>query len=212
MKTFADETGRTWEVAINVTAVKRLRAHLGLDLLAMVESEKMAGLADFLADPVRVADALYVLCLDQCKASTPPVSDEDFGRAMAGDAIVAGAAAIASELADFFPSPRVRAALRATIDAWARVDARANELASRHLATAGAAFEEKMGRVWATVERDLAAETSKALEMLGVEGANPTSTPTPNPNHPSPPPAPSPDTCGGSSGGSPASSASTPAP
>ena len=48
-------------------------------------------------------------------------SDEDFGRAMAGDSIEHARNAFLEEYADFFPDPRVRAGLRKVMAASAKV-------------------------------------------------------------------------------------------
>jgi hypothetical protein len=110
MKTFTDTAGRTWTLAISVNSVKRCRAFLGgFDLYTLVD-EEFRGLAKLLGDPVPLVDVLYVLCKDEADARS--LSDEDFGRGMAGDCLVAAADAFVAELADFFPDPQVRAALR----------------------------------------------------------------------------------------------------
>lgn len=56
------------------------------------------------SDPILLCDVIYVVCRPQ--AETAGVSDEDFGRAMAGDAIDAATTAVLEELADFFPGAR----------------------------------------------------------------------------------------------------------
>ena len=40
MKTFTDNTGRVWTLAVNVAAIKRGRALCGVDLTAIVELDK----------------------------------------------------------------------------------------------------------------------------------------------------------------------------
>jgi hypothetical protein len=55
------------------------------------------------------------LCKDQ--ADKQSISDEDFGRALAGDAITQAADAFVEELIDFFPDARARASLRKAIEA-----------------------------------------------------------------------------------------------
>ena len=59
MKTFKDNAGRTWTVAINVDAVKRVRAMLEIDLLEAVEGKLIQRLRD---DPILLCDVLYVIC------------------------------------------------------------------------------------------------------------------------------------------------------
>lgn len=108
MKTFQDNAGRTWVLSIHVYAVKRVRAICGVDLYGLVD-EKFEGLGKLLSDPVVLVDVLYVLCKDEAEKLT--VSDEDFGRAMAGDAIEHATDAFLAELTDFFPDPRIRTGL-----------------------------------------------------------------------------------------------------
>ncbi|MCI0335708.1 MAG: hypothetical protein L0228_21080 [Planctomycetes bacterium] len=118
MHTFADNLGRTWYVAVNVTTVRRVRGALDIDLYQLVD-DGMQELGKLVADPVRLADVLYVLCKED--ADTKQVSDEDFGRALGGDAITSAAEAFVEELIDFFPDERSRSALRKVIAAGRQV-------------------------------------------------------------------------------------------
>jgi hypothetical protein len=118
MHTFADNLGRTWYVAVNVATIRRVRAVLDVDLYQLVD-DGMQALGQLVADPVRLADVLYVLCKDDADAKN--ISDEDFGRALAGDAITSAAEALVEELVDFFPDERSRAALRRVIAAGRQV-------------------------------------------------------------------------------------------
>ena len=66
-------------------------------------------------------DVLYVVCKRQ--ADSAGVTDEQFGRAMAGDAVDAATKAFLEELADFTPSPRDRAQARKVVEAtWKLMD------------------------------------------------------------------------------------------
>jgi hypothetical protein len=114
MHSFVDNSRRTWEVAINVAAVKRIRGLLGIDLYALVD-DGFKSLSKLVSDPVTLADVLYCLCKEQ--ADKQSISDEDFGRALAGDAITHAADAFVEELIDFFPDARARASLRKAIEA-----------------------------------------------------------------------------------------------
>jgi len=96
-----DNTGRAWSLAINVDAVKRVKALVNVDLLEAVEGKLIERLV---GDPVLLCDIVFVLCKPQ--ADQLGVSDEDFGRSMAGDAIEQATAAMLEELVDFFPSRR----------------------------------------------------------------------------------------------------------
>ena len=128
MRTFKDNAGRSWSLALSVWTVKKVRDLLGVDLLdlgdesAPASSGKKPGLLlRLIADPVLLVDVLYVVCRDQADAAS--VTDEQFGRAMGGDAIDAATKAFLEELADFTPSPRDRARAKKVIaTTWAMID------------------------------------------------------------------------------------------
>ena len=101
MKTFTDNAGRTWTVTVNVDSIKRVKSLLSVNLLEAIEGKLLEKLV---ADPVLLCDILYCLCKPQADAQA--IKDEDFGRAMAGDAIDAATTALLEELADFFPRPK----------------------------------------------------------------------------------------------------------
>jgi hypothetical protein len=132
MRTFVDNAGRTWTVAINVAAIKRVRGFLSLDLNTLVD-DGFRPLAKLVSDPVRLADVLYCLCKED--ADTKQISDEDFGRALAGDAITLAADAFVEELIDFFPDARARAGLRKVIDHAEKVREKLLDHAEKVLAT-----------------------------------------------------------------------------
>lgn len=108
MHAFKDNAGRSWEIVLNVAQVKRVRGLLGLDLLGLVD-DGFAGLGKLLGNPVDLVDCIYVLCKDAADAKG--ISDEDFGRAMAGDAIGAAADAFYDEFRDFLSDPQLRGAM-----------------------------------------------------------------------------------------------------
>lgn len=101
MKTFTDNQGRTWTLTINVDAVRRVRSLAKVDLLSAIDGELLQKLSD---DPVLLCDVIYALAKPEADAKS--ISDEDFGRAMAGDAIDKATTALLEELVDFFPSQR----------------------------------------------------------------------------------------------------------
>jgi hypothetical protein len=101
MKTFTDNASRTWTVTVNVDAIKRVKGTLGVNLLEAIEGKLLDRLA---TDPVLLCDILYVLCKAQADAQN--VTDEDFGRSMAGDVIEQATTAFLEELAGFFPKGR----------------------------------------------------------------------------------------------------------
>lgn len=106
MKTFTDSQGRTWNVTVNVGAIKRVRDVLGVDLLDVANGDLLSRLAD---DPCLLVDVLFVLSKPEADAKS--VSDEDFGRGMIGGVLDEASAALMKELLDFFPSAQRAKAL-----------------------------------------------------------------------------------------------------
>lgn len=110
MKTFTDNTGRAWTVALNVGTLKRVRTLCEVDLMQAVEGKLVERL---IADPVLLCDVLYAVCKEE--AEKQKVSDEDFGRGLGGDAIDSATTALLEELVDFFPQRR-REVLRKALE------------------------------------------------------------------------------------------------
>ena len=144
MKSFTDNMGRTWTLIVNVAAIKRVRALCGVDLNAIVEvgrdNTPTAELLERLStDPVLLVDVLYAVCKPECDRKN--ISDEDFGAAMAGDAIEQATSALLDEVVDFFPTAK-RTALQKILNATRRFET----LAKKRLETllANGQFEEKL--------------------------------------------------------------------
>ena len=108
MRVFKDNAGRSWSVCINVDAIKRVRKLLDVNLLEIASGQLIEQLAN---DPVLLCNVLYVVVKPEADAQK--ISDEDFGRAMAGDAIEHATTAFLEELVDFFPSGRRRVLAKA---------------------------------------------------------------------------------------------------
>ncbi len=103
MRTFTDALGRSWPLEITVATLKRVRAVAGVDLL---EAAGGTLLDRLVADPVLLGDVLYACVKPQ--ADERKITDEDFGRSLAGDAIEHATTALLEEFVAFFPSPRRR--------------------------------------------------------------------------------------------------------
>ncbi|HUS46159.1 MAG TPA: hypothetical protein VM219_09050 [Phycisphaerae bacterium] len=110
MKTFLDSAGRTWTIAITVDAVRRVRDLVDVNLARIIEPRKAGGevplMTDLEDDLLLLVDVIYALVKPQ--ADEAGVSDEEFGRALGGEAIAAAHEAFWRELADFFRSLRRR--------------------------------------------------------------------------------------------------------
>jgi hypothetical protein len=72
-----------------------------VNLLEVIEGKLIERL---ISDPVLLCDVIYSVCKPE--ADTKNISDEDFGRSMAGDAIDAATTALLEDLVDFFPQGR----------------------------------------------------------------------------------------------------------
>ena len=130
MKTFKDSTSRTWTIAINVAAIKRVRDLVDVDLLEIVGGKLIERLV---GDPILLCDVVYAVCKPEADAAG--ITDEQFGQAMAGDAIERATKALLEDLVDFSPSPRDRANLHRVIEkVWGAMD-RARELIETRLAS-----------------------------------------------------------------------------
>ena len=127
MRTFNDNAGRTWTLAVNVDAVRRVRSILNVDLLEAVEGkliEKLVG------DPILLCDVIYVICKPE--ADQRSITDEDFGRSMAGDAIDHATTSLLEELVDFFPKSR-RALLTKALGKFRQLETKAIQLVDKQL-------------------------------------------------------------------------------
>jgi len=136
MKSFTDNAGRLWTLAVNVAAIKRVRAICDVDLNSIVEldakNNPTAKLLERLStDPVLLVDVLYAVCKEE--ADSRNVSDEEFGRSMAGDAIEFATAALLDEIIDFFPEAK-RKVFRRILDATRRFETKTKEALSTLLA------------------------------------------------------------------------------
>ena len=118
MRTFKDNKGRTWEIALNVWQMKRLRDTLGIDLVNVIGtsadgSVRVDTIDRIASDPCLLVDILWVVCERQAKDAG--VADEDFGASLAGDSIEMATRAFLDELVDFFLGAR-RLYLRKAVD------------------------------------------------------------------------------------------------
>ncbi len=107
MSTSTDEEKRDWRVRVDVTTIRNVRELKtkdgeAIDLGSLAKAaENFIAMAD---DPCLLCNVLFVLCEEQ--ASSRDVSDEDFGRLLAGDVIEHAAMALEEAITDFFPQQK----------------------------------------------------------------------------------------------------------
>ena len=86
MKTFTDAAGRTWTITLNLGTALAVKDKLGVDLL-QPEAGDPPLLTRLGTDELLLCDVIY--CLLQPHAGRRGVSDEQFGEALGGEAILA---------------------------------------------------------------------------------------------------------------------------
>ena len=102
MKTFTDNAGRAWTLALTIGAAKRVKSLLGVNLLEL-EAGDPPLLTRRGTDVILLCDAIFALVKPQADAAG--VTDEQFAAAMGGDAILATCqTAFYEELVDFSAS------------------------------------------------------------------------------------------------------------
>ncbi len=128
MKTFADNAGRTWSVSLNVEGVKRVRSLCEVDLIEAVGGKLLERIT---SDPVLLCDVLFAICKEE--ADTKGVSDIEFGRSLAGDAIDLATTALLEELIAFFPTEAKRRVLGKAMSKLTSLQTRALAVAEARL-------------------------------------------------------------------------------
>ncbi|MCL4742280.1 MAG: hypothetical protein KJZ54_08760 [Phycisphaerales bacterium] len=159
MKVFKDNAGREWTVEVNVAALKRVKSLSGVDLLGVLDGTLIERLV---RDPVLLCDAVYAVCKPQ--ADERSVTDEDFGRAMAGDAIEHATEALLEELVGFCPSPRDRANLGRVLKATKEVMDKARDMVEARLDTlvGGGGLEKVVEQALAQAQTGLGSSSGSA--------------------------------------------------
>jgi len=125
--TFADSTGRTWDVAFTVAGMKRVRERHNVNLAELAGNE-FKNYVEVAGDPVKLAEVLHTLCGKQ----HPDVSLDDFLESLVGDAIHHAAEAFQGAFISFCPS-RQREALTALAAKTEQVQAEAIKAAMKEI-------------------------------------------------------------------------------
>ena len=160
MQTFEDAKGQKWDLEITVGVIKRVRSALDIDLV-----ELDAAVYKRLDDPVMLVDLLWLICEEQ--ANGRKVSDEDFGRGLAGDPIEHATNALLGAVADFFPG-RKRSLMQTMISKTATLQEAATKMAMDKIED-----PEMEKTTLAALQRQMDAEVTSALTRL----SGPTSSP-----------------------------------
>lgn len=106
MYRFRDNLGRSWHVQLDAPALARVQAMTGHDL------RDGAAYARLTAEPAMLVRVLWCTCQPQADAAG--VGPEDFGRSLAGRAVVGAAEALIAAATELFP-PEVRRRYRRSV-------------------------------------------------------------------------------------------------
>jgi hypothetical protein len=99
MKTFTDNAGRVWTLSLTLEAAKRVKSLLGVNLLELDRGDPPL-LTRLGTDVILLCDVIFALVKPQ--ADQQKVTDEQFGAALGGEAVLAAQTAFYEELVDFF--------------------------------------------------------------------------------------------------------------
>jgi phytoene dehydrogenase-like protein len=131
MHAFEDNAGRTWEVAVTVDSIARVRGLVNVNLVELVEGDLWARL---MRDPVLLCDVLYAICKPQ--ADVQGIANDALRSAMAGDALAAATQALLDEIVDFSPSQRDRQRLKKALALMEQTLERARDVLDARLESA----------------------------------------------------------------------------
>jgi len=108
---FTDNTGREWNVRIDVDTIRRVRSSHAIDLAKVFASrDELAKLMD---DIVVFVDVLATVCGEQM--TSRGITPEQFGKSLAGDSIDAAIHAFEEAIIEFLPESK-RRIIRRIID------------------------------------------------------------------------------------------------
>lgn len=98
MRTFADKTGREWQLSVTIGDARRVQTMLDVNLLDITVGDPPL-LTRLATDIILLVDVIWALV--QPQAAAAGITDEQFGEIM-GDGLEAANDALMAELADFF--------------------------------------------------------------------------------------------------------------
>ena len=101
MKSFCDDKGRKWDIAITIGDVKRVKDLLDVNLLEPEQGETPL-LTRIGTDEILLCDIIY--CLIKPQADNANITDIEFGQSLGGKAILDAQTAFYDELVNFFQS------------------------------------------------------------------------------------------------------------
>ena len=117
MRAFTDSAGRAWTLSLTLDAAKRVKSLLSVNLLELDKGDPPL-LTKLGTDVILLCDVVFAILKPQAEAAG--VTDEQFGAALGGDAILAAQTAFYEEMVDFFQKLG-RADLAKAVEAQRRI-------------------------------------------------------------------------------------------
>lgn len=126
---FRDKTGRTWALELNAPLIRKIQQTLGVNLVDL----KADPIGQIETDPLLFVDILWMIV----EANAGDVTDEEFGRALAGEAVIdAAGEALAEAIVNFSPSGK-RSLIRSLREQNRKVQDQASSLTLAKAAAKG---------------------------------------------------------------------------
>jgi|11BtaG_2_1085332.scaffolds.fasta_scaffold84226_2 hypothetical protein len=130
MQTFTDNGGRDWQVKVNPITLGKIEQTTGESFSADPEDGE-GPIVRIATDCMYAFQVLWVLC--EAQANERGVSSEDFGDALVGDVLGKAQAALCEAIADFYPDPARREAVRRVFSVIKAAEAKLLAKASKQL-------------------------------------------------------------------------------
>lgn len=109
MNQFTDKTGKTWELALTLGDVRRVRHECGVDLGELLT--KPVEFAKALSDFEKLGALLWILCESQATGITP----DAFAYRFDGRTLQSAYQCLVGAVADFYQSPEMAKTLKARL-------------------------------------------------------------------------------------------------
>lgn len=162
MHAFRDGKQRTWKLEIHCDAVEEIQEKLGVNVLDLMDKDSSL-LQQLTLFPPLVAKICLVAISEQLAASS--IGEKEWRQTMTGDALSDATEALLAEIINFSPRSR-RPLLQAVLDKNREV-----EQAGTDLALARINDPQLTSQILAAVERRIAAEMRRSVELLNNESS-----------------------------------------
>jgi len=138
MKTFVDNAGRTWTVAMNVAVLKRVKSLTGVDLNTLLDGGEL--LNRLTTDAILLGEVLWAVVAPEAAAKI--IGEDDFLGALAGDCLEHALEAFLTEVVGFTRNPRDRARLTRVLKKVDQYNAIARDVLERRVDLGDEKFRE----------------------------------------------------------------------